>query len=73
MSIVSVRVDRRVKEVLKRAGINIAEEVRRHLEELAWRVELQQNLEQLDRLLEAVPPVEEGWAAKGVREDREGH
>jgi hypothetical protein len=72
MSIVSVRIDERVKEVLKRSGINISSEVKRFLEELAWRVELKERLEMVNRSLERIPPAEPGFSVGSVRGDREG-
>ncbi|MCS6769487.1 MAG: VapB-type antitoxin [Candidatus Caldarchaeum sp.] len=73
MSVVSVRVDKRVKKLLEKAGVNVSAEVRRHLEELAWRVELEEALQRMERLLADVPPAEKGFSAKTVREDRESH
>ena len=40
MSVVSVRVDKRVKERLERSGVKVSEEVKKHLEDLAWQLEL---------------------------------
>lgn len=73
MSIVSIRVNKRVKEVLERFGINISQVVKAYLEELAWRVELRERVQKLNELLEEMPPAESGLASKSVREDREGH
>ena len=47
MAVVSVRVDDKVKMRLKEAGIDVPLEVKRYLEELAWRVELKGRLERL--------------------------
>ena len=73
MAVVSVRVDEKVKERLEEAGVNISQEVKRHLEELAWSVELKRRLDRLDRVLASVPPAPKGFSAGSVREDREGH
>lgn len=73
MSVVSVRVDQKVKRRLEEAGINVSSEVRRHLEELAWQVELKKRMAKLDRVLVDMPPAPKGFSAKSVREDREGH
>jgi hypothetical protein len=73
VSVISVRVDKRVKESLERAGVDIPGEVRRFLQELAWRVELKERLERLDESLSRIPPAQQGFSAKSVREDREGH
>lgn len=73
MSVVSVRVDKKVKETLEKAGVDVAKEVRGLLEGLAWKVELNERLEELDKSLSKVPPAPRGFSAKSVREDRESH
>ena len=73
MTVVSIRIDDRVKKILERAGINISKEVKRYLEELAWKIELQEAVKELSKLLEEVPPAEEGFSIRSVREDRESH
>ena len=73
MAVVSVRVDEKVKKQLEEAGINVPLEIRRHLEELAWQVELKARLGRLDKALAKMPPAPKGFAVKSVREDREGH
>jgi len=73
MSVVSVRVDQKVKKRLEEAGINVPSEVRKHLEDLAWQIELKQRLAKLDKVLADVPPAQSGFSAGSVREDREGH
>ncbi len=73
MSIVSVRVDRRVKEILERAGVDVNKEVKKFLEELAWKLEVRESVEKLSKILEKIPPAEPGFAVRSVREDRESH
>lgn len=73
MTVVSVRVDEKVKKRLEEAGINVPLEVRRHLEDLAWQVELKKRLERLHGVLATMPPAPKGFSAKSVREDRESH
>ncbi len=73
MAVVSVRVDDKVKRKLEAAGVDVASEVRRHLEELAWKEELKERLARLDKTLKDMPPARKGFAAKSVREDRESH
>ena len=73
MTVVSVRIDERVKRTLERAGVNISKEVKRYLEELAWRIELREAVEEISKLLEEVPPAEKGFSVRSVREDRESH
>jgi hypothetical protein len=71
--VVSVRVPEEVKRVLEENGVNIAEEVRKYLEELAWKIKIRKFIELCDELLENVKPSEPGFAVRSVREDRESH
>jgi len=73
MSVVSVRVDKRVKERIERSGIKISTEVKKHLEELAWQLELKDRLKKLDEGLREMPAAKQGFAARSVKEDRESH
>ena len=73
MTVVSIRIDEKVKKTLERAGVNISKEVKRYLEELAWRIELREAVEEISKLLEEVPPAEKGFSVRSVREDRESH
>jgi hypothetical protein len=52
--VVSVRVKKRVKEILEEAGVDISEEVKRYLEDLAWKVEMRRSLEELDKVLRRI-------------------
>lgn len=72
-STIAVRVKKEVKETLEKAGVNISETVRRHLEELFWKLRLKEETEIMRKLLENVKPSEKGFAEKSVREDRESH
>lgn len=62
-----------MKKRLEEAGINVSSEVRKHLEDLAWQVELKKRLAKLDKALADMPPAQQGFAAGSVREDRAGH
>ena len=73
MGVVSVRVDEKVKKLLSDAGIDVPREVKRHLEELAWQVELKRRLGRLEKVLADMPPAPKGSSASSVREDRESH
>ena len=72
MTVVSIRIDEKIKKTLERAGINISKEVKRYLEELAWKIELQEAVKEISKLLEE-SPAEEGFSVRSVREDREAH
>jgi hypothetical protein len=71
--VISVRVKREIKELLESEGINIAEEVRRFLEELAYKIRIRKYVEKWDRMLEGVKPSPKGFSVSSVREDRESH
>jgi hypothetical protein len=70
-AVVSVRVPEEVKRILEENGVDIAEEVRKHLEELAWRIKTRRFIEKWDELLKNAKPSEPGFAVRSVREDRE--
>jgi len=72
-TVVSTRVKKDVKESLEKAGVDIPKAVREHLEELAWKLQLEDEVKGLRRLLDKVKPSEPGFAVKSVREDRESH
>lgn len=71
--VISVRVREEVKRILEKSGIDVSEEVRRFLEELAWKVKIRDYISRWDELLKDVKPSEKGFSVKSVREDREGH
>jgi len=73
MSVISVRINKHIKEILEEAGINISEEVKKFLNELAWKVEIKKRIERFNKIVENIKPAESGYSAKSVREDREGH
>ncbi len=70
---ISVRVKKEVKEELEKAGINVSEIVRKHLEELAWKIKVKREIEELRKILEKVKPSPKGFAVKSVREDRDAY
>ena len=71
--VISVRIPEEVKKILEENGVDIAEEVRKHLEELAWKIKIRKFIELCDELLKNVKPSEPGFAVRSVREDRESH
>jgi antitoxin component of RelBE/YafQ-DinJ toxin-antitoxin module len=72
-TVITTRIKKEVKEVLERAGINIPAVIKTYLEELAWKLQLSVETEEMRKLLENVKPSEKGFAEKSVREDRESH
>ena len=71
--VISVRVKKEIKELLESEGVNIAEEVRRFLEELAYKVRIRKYVKKWDRILEGVKPSPKGFSVASVRGDRESH
>lgn len=73
MSVISVRIDKKIKRILEEAGINISKEVKEFLNELAWKIEVKRRIERFNKIIEGIKPAEEGYSTESVREDREGH
>ena len=72
-TVISVRVKKKIRDLLEKEGIDIADEIRRYLEELAEKIIIRKYIEKWDNLLRNVKPSEKGFAEKSVREDRESH
>jgi len=70
-TVISVRVSKEIKEELEKAGVDVAKEVRKLLEELAWKVRVRKQVESWDRILSNIKPSVRGFSAESVREDRE--
>ena len=71
MSVISVRIDKRIKKILEEAGVNISEEVKKFLNELAWKIEVKRRIERFNKVIESIKSAEQGYSADSVREDRE--
>jgi hypothetical protein len=72
--VISVRVSREVKDELEAAGINTSEEVKRHLEQLAWKMKSKRAVEEMNEVIrKRVKPSKKGFAAAQIGEDRDGH
>jgi hypothetical protein len=72
--VISVRVSREIKKELEAAGINTSVEVKRYLEELAWKTRSKRAVEVMNEVIRnRVKPSKKGFAASQVREDRDGH
>jgi antitoxin component of RelBE/YafQ-DinJ toxin-antitoxin module len=72
-TVITTRIKKEIKEVLERAGINIPGVIKAYLEDLAWKLQLSEETEEMRKLLANVKPSEKGFAEKSVREDRESH
>jgi len=72
--VISVRVPREIKEELEAAGINTSEEVKRYLEELAWKMRSKRAVEEMNEVIrKRVKPSKRGFAEAQTREDRDAH
>jgi predicted transcriptional regulator len=72
-TVVSVRIKKEIKELLEKENVNINEEVKKFLEELASKIKMRKYIAEWDRILENVKPSEKGFAERSIREDRESH
>jgi len=72
-TVISTRIKKNVKETLEKAGVDIPKVIREKLEELAWKLQIEEEVKELRKLLEEVKPSESGFAVNSVREDRESH
>ncbi|MEM2380611.1 MAG: hypothetical protein QXD44_02075 [Candidatus Nezhaarchaeales archaeon] len=72
-AVISVRVREEVKRLLEEGGLDVGEEVRKYLEELARKVKIKRMIEKWDAILSDVKPSEVGFSERSVREDRESH
>ncbi|MEM2714768.1 MAG: VapB-type antitoxin [Candidatus Bathyarchaeia archaeon] len=72
-TVISIRVREEIKKLLEESGLDIGEEIRKYLEELAWKVKIKRMIEKWDIILRDVRPSEVGFSEKSVREDRESH
>jgi hypothetical protein len=72
-TVVSVRIKKEIKELLEKENVNINEEVKKFLEELASKIKIRKYIAEWDKILENVKPSEKGFAGRSIREDRESH
>ncbi len=72
---VSFRVPKELKEKMDslRKHINWSEELRRFVEARIREYEQQRVIEELERIIEKMPPSPRGTAVRYVREDRDSH
>jgi len=73
MSVVSVRVPKELKERMDafRGVVNWSEEIRAFIERRVAELEQEKAIEELERLVEKLPPAPKGSALRYVREDRD--
>ena len=74
MSVITVRVPRKVKEKLKKYNVNVSETVRKVLDECLEELERKDLEEKLEHVKEQIgDKIDPALLAKLVREDRETH
>jgi hypothetical protein len=68
----STRLKKGTIQPLRKLGINIPEETRRFLEELAWKTDAGRTLQDIEEIISKRSiPSRKGFAVKSVREDRD--
>ncbi len=74
-SVVAVKVNKRLKEAMRRYSnrVDWPSEIRTFIMEKIRRLEAEENLERVVKMLEETGSVEEGFSLKAVREDRDSH
>ena len=71
--VISIRIKKEIKELLEKENVNINEEVKKFLEELANKIKIRKYIAEWDKILENVKLSEKGFAGRSIREDRESH
>jgi len=72
-TVISVRINEKIKEELEKHGIDISQEIRKFLEELYIKVKAKEYVNKWVEELKDIKPSEEGFSIKSIREDRESH
>ncbi len=73
MDVISVRVPRELKKMMKEVNINWSEEIRKFIEKRIREYRRLKALEEIDSLLSDIPEAEVGIAKSYVREDRDSN
>lgn len=69
--VASIRLRKGTIRRLKKLGINVSQETRKFLEELAWKTEARKTVEEIEEILiRKSSPSKRGFAVKSIREDR---
>ena len=70
-TIISVRINEKIKEELEKHGIDINQEIRKFLEELYIKVKAKEYVNKWIEELKDIKPSEKGFSTNSIREDRE--
>ncbi len=72
--VISIRLKKGTIDKLKELGINPPEEVRAHLENIAWEKDVERTLVRLAAIIRIhSKPSKFGFAVRSLREDRDEH
>lgn len=73
MDTISFRVPKKLKEDMKKVGINWSQEMRKFIERRVQQSKKEEAMKKIDSALDILPGAEKGTASKYVREDRDRH
>ncbi len=73
MDVISVRVPKELKKMMKEVDINWSEEIRKFIEKRVREYRRLKALEEIDSLLSDIPEAEIGTAKDYVRDDRDSN
>lgn len=70
--VASIRLKKGTVQRLRKLGINVSDETRKFLEELAWKTDARKTIQEIERtILKNSRRSQRGFAVKSVREDRD--
>ncbi len=73
MNVISVRVPKELKRMMKEIDINWSEEIRKFIEKRIREYRKLRALEEIDSMLSDIPEVKAGTAKSYVRDDRDSN
>lgn len=73
MDVISVRIPKDLKKMMKEININWSEEIRKFIEKRVREYRKLEALKEIDSMLSDVPEVKAGTAKSYVREDRDSN
>ena len=70
----STRINKKDRDTLRDAGVDVSAESRKHLEQIAANIRRRRSLEKLHKTIDKLmPPANRGYGARSVREDRDSN
>lgn len=73
-TVVSTRIKKKDRDILKEAGIDVSAESRKHLEQIAADMRRKKSLDRLHKTIDKLmPPAKQGYGSRSVREDRDNN